>query len=163
MIYGFDKGRRIRMDLFWSKVSIPEVDGCWIWAGARESRYGKAVTTVNYAVAYHKAHRVALSSVLGRELLPGMVTDHLCKNRFCVNPAHLEETTQRTNVTRGGWGDAWRSRQAKTHCKRGHGLTGDNLVVKVRADGKTYRNCRVCLRLAWHRFDAKRRGTTLKK
>jgi hypothetical protein len=69
---------------------------------------------------------------------PGTEVDHLCRNRHCVNPEHLEAVPHRTNVLRGA---APTARNAtKTHCPQGHPLEGENLY-RYR-DGR--RQCRTC-------------------
>lgn len=84
-------------------------------------------------------HRVAYEDKYGT-IPEGMVLDHLCRNRACINPDHLEVVTQRENIMRGV-GVAAKNAQ-KTHCKRGHEFTGNNLY---RYKGK--RMCRQCRNL----------------
>ena len=118
---------------FWAKVE--KSDGCWNWVGGI-SRHpgGYPVLQVNHTPV--RAHRISWELVNG-PIPDGLVVDHLCRNTRCVNPAHLEPVTFRENVLRGIGITASESRQ--THCKRGHPLSGQNLVV--RRDG---RECRVC-------------------
>jgi hypothetical protein len=69
---------------------------------------------------------------------PDFDIDHLCRNRRCVNPEHLEAVTHRENMVRG---DTFAARNAaKTHCSKGHPLSGENLVNQKRGD----RVCRIC-------------------
>jgi hypothetical protein len=68
----------------------------------------------------------------------GLSIDHLCRNRLCINPLHLEAVTPVENTLRGESPAAQNKR--KTHCKHGHPLSGDNLGM--RADGS--RRCRQC-------------------
>lgn len=81
-------------DLFWSKVE--KTDECWEWRGIRD--------TGGYGFAYWRgkhlrAHRLALE-LSGVELVPGLVVDHLCANKVCCNPEHLEQVTQAENMRR---------------------------------------------------------------
>jgi hypothetical protein len=69
----------------------------------------------------------------------GLVIDHLCRVRHCVNPEHLEAVPHRVNTLRGVSYHAERARSAT--CIRGHALEGDNLYTK--ADGR--RRCRTCI------------------
>lgn len=82
------------------------------------------------------AHRVAYEMLVG-PIPEGKQLDHLCRQRTCWNPAHLEVVTGRENTLRGVGRTAVNA--AKTHCSRGHELAGDNLYVH---DGQ--RKCRAC-------------------
>jgi hypothetical protein len=93
--------------------SAPE-SGCWEWTGA--------ITRLGYGNAYvggrtMLAHRAVYEALVG-PVPNGLTLDHLCRNRGCVNPAHLEPVTHRENVLRG---EGFAARHArKTHCPRGH-------------------------------------------
>jgi hypothetical protein len=109
---------------FWSKVKEDPDTGCWVWQDhLSASGYGR-FGIGGRAGRVYPAHRVAYEWVVG--VIPeGLVIDHLCRNRACVNPAHLEPVTMRENLLRGyGWGGL---HARKTHCPAGHPLEGDNL------------------------------------
>ena len=122
---------------FWSLVR-KDADGCWRWLGERNPA-GYGVLTSNLAGSRY-AHRTAY--ILTRGPVPeGLDLDHTCRTRRCVNPAHLDPVTHYVNMRRG--------KQAnQTHCKWGHELSGDNLIIRERNNGKahTYRQCREGLR-----------------
>lgn len=76
------------MDRFWEKVDKESPDGCWLWTGARTANgYGG----LTLGGKDRGAHRVSLEYSLGRPLAKGMLACHSCRNRHCVNPAHLRE------------------------------------------------------------------------
>ena len=130
--------KRTLDERFWSKVT--KTDGCWLWTGARDSQ-GYGNTWVDGG--YRKAHWVAWFLTYGS--WPEAVLDHVqargCLNKNCVNPAHLEDVTQRENVHRSLGPAAVNA--AKTHCGQGHPLSGDNLRVTAGAYGPK-RRCRAC-------------------
>lgn len=106
---------------FWAKVN--KTDTCWLWTGSVNARgYGR----VRRGPAPGKvipAHRYAYMAVVG-PIPPGLVIDHLCRVKRCVNPTHLEAVPDRVNVARGVGPTAVNAR--KTHCKRGHEFTPEN-------------------------------------
>ncbi|MGW4578006.1 HNH endonuclease signature motif containing protein [Rhodococcus aetherivorans] len=112
-------------------------DACWTWQGAMHNRgYGRV--TLDGVPAY--AHHIALRLWLGIVVPEEMHVDHLCRDRSCCNPSHLEVVTPKVNVLRGIGPSA--ENAVKTHCDNGHPLTGENLYV--RPDGG--RDCRACRR-----------------
>lgn len=88
------------------------------------------------------AHRWAWTSERG-PIPYGLVIDHLCKNRSCVNTKHLEPVTQGVNILRGVSPTAKNS--IKTHCKNGHEFTIENTMISNLARRKKpTRKCRAC-------------------
>ena len=77
-------------------------------------------------------------ALAGLRIPDGKELDHLCRNRKCVNPKHLESVTHRENILRGETIMAENAR--KTHCWRGHPLSGKNLKLKPNG----HRQCRAC-------------------
>jgi hypothetical protein len=86
--------RRSLNDRFWSKVN--KTDSCWFWVGAKSTN-GYGATWVNGKVV--SAHRASFFIEHGR--WPKEMLDHLCRQKSCVNPEHLEEVSNRENITRG--------------------------------------------------------------
>ena len=111
-------------------------NGCWQWLGGKqENGYGRTTRRGSDCLA----HRFVYRRLRG-EIPEGLTLDHLCRNRLCVNPDHLEPVTAGENVLRGVGPCAVNAR--KTHCHKGHPLSGDNLYVKP--NGR--RRCRICSR-----------------
>ena len=90
-------------------------------------------------------HRLVYEALRG-PIPEGLQLDHLCRNRGCCNPDHLEPVSSRENILRGETIPA--ACAAKTHCLNGHPLSGGNLVVLL--DGR--RNCRECRKDACRRY-----------
>lgn len=110
-------------------------DACWEWLAARHpDGYGK----VYWQGKVEYAHRVIYELLVGA-IPDGLVSDHLCRNRGCVNPRHLEPVTQRVNLLRGETLIA--ENMTKSTCPRGHPY----YVTR-----KGYRRCRTCER-GWAR------------
>lgn len=120
-------------------------DGCWEFSGYHcHQGYGRAWNGQKAALA----HRVAYELWVG-PIPVGLVVDHLCFNRGCVNPAHLRVLTVSENCSRQR--DA-----SKTHCVNGHEFTPEN--TRIRTDrGIHQRECRLCNRDACRRYHAKKR------
>lgn len=141
---------------FWAKVDKhgpvpqhrPELGPCWPWTGALSQGYGH----LTYRSRTRKAHQVAFELLVG-SVPAGMELDHLCRNRACVSPAHLEPVTHQENLLRGGSPSA--KHAAKTHCDSGHEFTPEN----TRIYGSGWRRCRTCHRLHQRDYKAQRRLT----
>lgn len=123
-------------DRFWKKVSVSDNSSCWNWNAAKFGNgYGHFV--IGKGKGRNKlSHRVAFEIYFGK-ISKGMVLDHKCKNKSCVNPYHLEQVTKRENTMRGD-NPASRNNR-KTHCIHGHPLSGDNLYV-----WRNQRHCKIC-------------------
>jgi hypothetical protein len=141
------RARRPAAERFWEKVDTS--GDCWLWtAGVGKNGYG--LFKPSDADGTTTVHRYALS-LAGRDIPEGMHVDHLCRNRLCVNPAHLDVVTQAENNRR-----AMAARPTPTACKYGHALTSDNL--KPRENGRT--RCAECQRRAAREYARRVRATT---
>ena len=115
---------------------------CWIWTAAISSGYG-ATCLHNAVVHAHRLMYAWLVHPLPHGKQRGEI-DHLCRNRACCNPIHLELVSSRVNVLRGVGPSALGSR--KTHCPKGHPYAGDNLIVHPNHPRRRW--CRECHRIA---------------
>jgi len=113
-----------------SRVVVNEASGCWEWTRALSNGYGTGqIDGVQVLI-----HRAAYKALVG-QIPNGLCLDHLCRNRKCCNPEHLDPCSRGENTLRGNTITA--ANAAKTHCKMGHPLSGDNL--------SSYVGSRICL------------------
>ena len=128
------------IERFWKRVrKLGGEDACWLWGGSIDNKgYGR----LNFKGRSLRAHRVSYELHKGR-IPAALVLDHRCRNRWCVNPKHLEPVTVRENTLRGESVAAQRARA--THCPLGHALGGDNIYVRPDRNGRT-RECKQCKR-----------------
>lgn len=109
---------------------------CWPWRGAiNGAGYG--------TYALKMAHRLVYEVLVG-EVPAGMQLDHICRNRWCVNPAHLEVVSAKENAQRGLRHLPRVKGKRGTHCHRGHVLSGENLYLVIDKHGQSHRKCRTC-------------------
>ncbi|MFJ4990022.1 HNH endonuclease [Streptomyces sp. NPDC088732] len=122
---------------FWAKVLGGNVETCWLWtAHVLDTGYGQFRDEHGRLV---RAHRWSYEQ-LRAEIPDGLVLDHTCRNRRCVNPWHLDPVTSRTNTLRGE-GTAARN-ATKKRCLHGHAFTPENTYVRPNG----WRECRACRR-----------------
>ena len=128
---------RSELERFFQKVGEEDENGCWPWLAAKKWGYG--CFALEGGKVQVRAHRYAYEVLVG-PIPEGLTIDHLCRNRGCVNPSHMEPVTMGVNVLRG---DGPSARNARvTHCPRGHPYDEENTYR--RSDGG--RDCRTCLR-----------------
>lgn len=153
---------------FWAKVDIRADHECWLWQGAiRQRGYG----TIYVKGRSRPAHQVAWEIHNGKAFPTGKMACHSCDNPPCVNPHHIWPGTMSDNIrdacekgrlTPPAQREGWVSHnKLKTHCKRGHELSGDNLIV--RPSGR--RGCRACNSAIWsnRKHEHKARRHTLRE
>lgn len=127
---------------FWAKVNkdgpIPEgrsdLGPCWVWtAGLYLEGYGSFALRHRISIG---AHRYSYEQLVG-PIPAGLPLDHLCRNRPCVRPSHLEPVTERVNILRGISPSALGAKAS--HCPKGHVY---DLVNTRITHGR--RHCRMC-------------------
>lgn len=129
------KGERRRED-FWSFVDVGD---CWEWTGPTSvGGYGK-IRWACFEESY--THRVSWT-MLVTAIPPGMFIDHLCRNRKCCNPDHLEVVTHQTNMGRGFSPTARLSKSGL--CKKGHEQTPENTHRNPSKKQPNARACSIC-------------------
>jgi hypothetical protein len=127
---------------------------CWSWTGAlNEYGYGRTGGTID-TYAHRLSYKIFIGAI-GKDLH----IDHLCRNRRCVNPLHLEAVTRSENLKR-----RVNHYANRTHCKNGHDLTEEN--THVTKTGKSCKKCRYQGLVRWrnnHSDIARQRNTEAKR
>lgn len=107
---------------------------CWEWQRRKDrDGYGVMWVWIDGKKRQRFAHRMSFEAFNG-EIPPGLQIDHLCMNKSCVNPAHLQIVTSKENTQR-----YFKSINIDSYCKNGHKRTPDNTFLT----GKT-RYCKIC-------------------
>ena len=127
-----DQAKRMWPRLY-TRLSVGGLNECWEWHGAKAGGYGQIALDGKL----YQVHRVVWTRT--RAVIPdGLTIDHLCRNRACANPRHLEVVPMRENTLRGVGPTAVNAH--KTHCKRGHAFTPENIYTRPTGQ----RECLIC-------------------
>ena len=122
--------------------------GCWEWTGAID-RCGYGQVSIDGGMTV--AHRVVFAALRGA-IPDGRELDHLCRNRRCVNPDHLEPVDHRTNTLRGTSPPAIHA--AATQCPQGHAYDEKNTLVLKNG----WRKCLECKRRRAREYQQRKKG-----
>jgi len=128
---------------------IGKPEECWV----SENKTRRGYWTVRRNGRIVLAHRAMYELIKG-EIPSGLQLDHLCRNRACINPSHLEPVTCRVNLLRGKTHAA--ANALKTHCKHGHPFDSENTVIV--SDGRSCRECGRIRARNYARMKAQRNG-----
>jgi hypothetical protein len=147
------KPRVLTHDDLLAYCSFVPFSGCYVWIdlSLKNDGYGQ----VTHSGRKWSAHK--LSYVLAKGPVPdGLVLDHLCRVRCCINPDHLEPVTDAVNVARGISAQTTKARRAaQTHCPNGHEYT----VANTRISPLGGKKCRACQRDLTRKYRAAERGS----
>ncbi len=118
-------------------------DGCWEWQASTSVGYG-VIGRGRRGEGTVLAHRAMYEQIVG-PIPEGLTLDHLCRNRRCVRPGHLEPVTLAENKRRGE--SIAEQNRRKTHCPQGHPYDDENTEWhQYRGAGKFGRHCKACRR-----------------
>lgn len=137
-----------------SKCTINGKDVCWLWEGATNTDDSHPYGVIKVRGKKKLAHRFSYELCVG-PIHPGQFVLHKCDNTLCINPGHLFTGSQTDNM-RDEVAKGRHPGTRKTHCVRGHGLSGGNLYLVFTSKGKIKRLCRECRKM-WAKHYRERR------
>lgn len=139
------------------RLSRADASGCRLWTGCIDRfGYGKfGWHTEGESLAHRAAYKIWVGPIPD-----GLEIDHLCRVRHCINPGHLHVVPHAVNVAASVRRPEMHRNTRKTHCKRGHPLSGGNLLLRA-ISGRQVRQCRACVSAAKKQSDRKLRAIRL--
>jgi HNH endonuclease len=149
-----DQGQRMTLPIekrIWEHIDKRGPAECWPCTRTVDKKWGYGQISVDGKM--RKLHRVVYELLVGK-IPEGLTLDHLCRNRACANPAHLEPVTMRLNNLRGTSPCA--KNAVKSHCSRGHEFTESN-TRRLKNGARSCKQCGVDRATAWNRANPERR------
>lgn len=135
-----------------ARLDTSNPSACWEWPGATNGVGYGVVGRGGKSGSNCYVHRVVYEHLVG-QIPAGLVLDHLCRNRICANPAHLQPVTHQVNLTRGEGPSGANAR--KTKCPQGHPY--DLMNTYYEPGGA--RKCRACAREYQRALRLRRKGS----
>ncbi len=138
---------------FWKRVQLWGIAECWDWVGAKQNTgYGQFWNGARMQAAHRASYETLVAPIPA-----GLEIDHICRNRSCVRPDHLEPVTHQENMRRSDVGKLTAARAlAKTNCPSGHAYDEKNTY---RSPTTGSRFCRACARKKQQLMREARKGT----
>lgn len=141
-------GRPSVLYRLFSGMSVSK-DKCWVWSRAPgPSGYGSFRWRGNM-----RPYKVTYELLIG-PVPRGLELDHLCRNKLCCNPDHLEPVTHKENILRGQSPAAINAK--KTHCPSGHKYSKENTIVLFNSKKTKIRRCRTCAQAYQRKWSKKK-------
>lgn len=136
-----------------SQISVVGPQCCWRIKNKPDLSTG--YVRISFSFNHEWAHRAFYKQLVG-PIPHKMQVDHLCRNRWCVNPGHMALVDNATNAQRGmtGWARGAQFR-ARTHCAKGHPYNKDNTRLVPKRNGRA---CRACCNESARRSTQRRRA-----
>lgn len=134
-----------RIQYFTKHIQLDIISGCWNWT-ATINNVGYGLFRFNGKLGV--AHRFSYEYYNGK-IPDNLVVNHLCRNRRCVNPSHLEVVSKKENLLKG-----ITHLEKKIHCKNGHEYTLENTYVMPNG----HRVCRICSKIRQKEYLTKQMG-----
>lgn len=133
-----------------SSIAVDDGTGCWVWMGALTDKgYGR----IHAGGKTQRAHRFSYEAFVG-PIPSGLTIDHLCRNRACVAPGHLEPVTQAENLRRSSV-VITTINAGKTECRNGHSYDEANTYYAPNGS----RRCITCRNEGLARHYSRRRAS----
>lgn len=130
-------------EFFLSRIVVDKESECWNWNGTVNiNGYGHLNIKIDNKWTNVLTHRVSFK-IFNGYLTEGLVIDHKCRNRLCCNPDHIREVTPQVNSTENST-SMGAVNIVKTHCKKGHEFTPDNIIVRNLKNDRKGRDCLIC-------------------